>query len=169
MANITIQKVEDATQGGLPIFDELAKRFDQVRQRALELFETRGREYGHALEDWLKAEREILGGWSAAELKEVDGKFELEMTLPRYDAKDVQVTATPNEIIVQADTQHEKKSAEGRVLWSEFGSNHLRRRIELPEPINVDKINATLEKGLLRVAAAKAPATIEKKVHVATA
>jgi len=33
---------------------------EQVRQRAYELFEARGREHGHDREDWLQAEAEIL-------------------------------------------------------------------------------------------------------------
>ncbi len=33
----------------------------QVRERAYQLFEARGREPGHELEDWLRAEVEILG------------------------------------------------------------------------------------------------------------
>ncbi len=35
---------------------------DQIRQRAYELYETRGREDGHDLEDWIRAESEIAGG-----------------------------------------------------------------------------------------------------------
>jgi hypothetical protein len=31
-----------------------------IRQRAFELYETRGRESGHELDDWLTAERELL-------------------------------------------------------------------------------------------------------------
>jgi hypothetical protein len=32
---------------------------DQIRLRALELYEARGREDGHELDDWLRAEAEI--------------------------------------------------------------------------------------------------------------
>ena len=34
---------------------------EQIRSRAYELYEQRGREDGHHEEDWLAAEREILG------------------------------------------------------------------------------------------------------------
>jgi hypothetical protein len=34
---------------------------EQIRIRAYELFEARGREAGHDLEDWLEAEAEITG------------------------------------------------------------------------------------------------------------
>jgi hypothetical protein len=33
----------------------------EIRTRAYELFEARGREEGHELEDWLRAEEEIVG------------------------------------------------------------------------------------------------------------
>jgi P-type Cu2+ transporter len=33
---------------------------DQIRQRAYELYEERGREDGHELDDWLRAEAEIM-------------------------------------------------------------------------------------------------------------
>lgn len=32
---------------------------EEIRKRAYELFEARGREEGHELEDWLRAEQEI--------------------------------------------------------------------------------------------------------------
>jgi Protein of unknown function (DUF2934) len=34
---------------------------EQIRRRAYELYEARGREDGHDLEDWLQAEAEITG------------------------------------------------------------------------------------------------------------
>ena len=34
---------------------------DQIRQRAYQLYEARGREDGHELEDWLRAEAELVG------------------------------------------------------------------------------------------------------------
>ena len=39
---------------------------EQIRSRAYELFEVRGREAGHELEDWLLAEKEITGQKSHA-------------------------------------------------------------------------------------------------------
>jgi len=33
----------------------------QIRQRAYELYEARGREDGHYLDDWLRAEAELVG------------------------------------------------------------------------------------------------------------
>ncbi len=40
---------------------------EQVRMRAYELYENRGKEDGRAMEDWLQAEREVRGTKSFAE------------------------------------------------------------------------------------------------------
>lgn len=166
MPNVAVQRVDEGEPRTLPIFEEIGKRFEEIRRRAAELFELGGRRAGHALDDWLKAEREVLGGWPAAELKDKNGSYELEMTLPGYDAKEVEVTVTPEEIIVHAESKHESKGEEGKVIWSEFGSNNVYRRFELPARIDVDKTQATLDKGLLRITAAKA-ATSSKQIPVA--
>ena len=34
---------------------------EKIRQRAYELYELRGKEDGHNLDDWLKAESEVIG------------------------------------------------------------------------------------------------------------
>ena len=34
---------------------------EQIRRRAYELYEERGREGGHEIEDWLRAESEVTG------------------------------------------------------------------------------------------------------------
>jgi HSP20 family molecular chaperone IbpA len=167
MANVTVQKVEKADIKALPIFEEIEKRLEGVRQRAFDLFQKRGCEIGHAVEDWLKAEHEVMG-WPAAEMTEMDGKYKVGLTLPGFDAKQVQVTATPSEIIVHAQYKPEKKE-EGKVLWSEFGTNDVYRCFETPQPIDVDKIHATLDKGMLHVTAAKAPASKPKPIEVKAA
>jgi HSP20 family molecular chaperone IbpA len=155
MSQIAITKAKGTEKQGLPVFAELAKRLEAIQHRAFDLFEKRGREQGHELDDWLKAEHELLG-WPAAELAERDGTYQIEITLPGFAAKDVEVTATPNELIVHAATHEEKKTKEENVLWTEFGSNDVYRSFGLPEAINLEKVSANLEDGLLRIIAPKA-------------
>ena len=67
----------------------------------------------------------------------------MQVTLPGFEAKDVEVTATANEVIVHAAAKEEKKTQKGNVLWTKFGSNDVYRRFEVPNPINVDRVTAT--------------------------
>ncbi len=167
MPNVAIQKM-NGSEKKLPIFEEIAKRFEEVRHRAFELFENRGCQGGRGLEDWLHAEREILGS-PAAELAEKDGAYELLVALPGFDVKDVRVTATPTEIIVHASSSQEKKSEKNTVLWTEFGSNDVYRQLQIPNSIDADKTTATLEKGVLRITAPKAIQTEKQLIAVKAA
>jgi HSP20 family protein len=162
MSNIAVQKVKDMEAKPLPIFEAIKKRLDDVRRRAYDLFEQRGHALGHELDDWFTAEHEILG-WPAAELVEKDSKYEMQMALPGFDPNEVQVTATPAEIIVHAESKHEKKNKDANVVWSEFVSNDVYRRFELPAAIDVDKTAATLENGMLRIVASKTEAAAQVK------
>ncbi len=152
MSHIPVHKVKDQDKQALPILQEIAKRVDAVKQRAFELFQKRGQDAGRELEDWLQAEHEILG-WPAAELIEKDNAYEVQVTLPGFDAKDIEVTTTPVELIIHAATRQEKKGKEKDVVWTEFGSNDVYRRFELPSKILVEKVVANLEKGILHITA----------------
>jgi HSP20 family protein len=162
MAQVAVTRVNDAEKKTLPVFGEIAKRLQGVQRRAFDLFEKRGGELGHELEDWFKAEHELLG-WPAAELTEKDGAYELEITLPGFEVKDIEVTATPNEVIVHAATEKEKKTQKDNVLWTEFGSNDVYRRFDVPNAINVDQVTAKLDNGILRVNAPKTAKPKETK------
>ena len=65
------------------------------------------------------------------------------------------MTATPSEIVVHAATKQEKKGDKDNVLWTEFGSKNVYRRFEVPNPINLDKVTANIENGLLHINAAQ--------------
>jgi len=163
MENVTVTKGSGPDKKALPVFANLDKRFEEIQRRAFEFFEQRGSTIGNELEDWLKAEHEILG-WPKAQLAEKKDAFEIRLTLPGFEAKDVDVTATPGELIVHAAAETEKKSEEGQVLWTEFGSNELYRRLEFPGTVDVGKITATLDKGVLRIKAPKGAAVPAKAV-----
>jgi hypothetical protein len=57
MQNPTMKKIPAS---GRTAVDE--NREEEIRRRAYELYEERGREDGHDVEDWLRAEAEISGG-----------------------------------------------------------------------------------------------------------
>ena len=165
MSQIAVKKLNGGGKEALPVFGEIARRFEAIERRAFDLFEKRGREVGHEAEDWFKAEHELLG-YAAAELSEKDGTYEMRIALPGFEAKEVEVTATPSDIVVHAATKQEKRGEKDNVLWTEFGSNDVYRRFELPNSIVADKVTANLENGLLRI---NAPEIAKSKATAKTA
>ena len=168
MPNVAIQTVNDSQRERLPFFQEFEKRFNEIQHRAFDLFESGGRRFGRDLENWLTAEREIFGS-PAAELADKGDSYELQMALPGFEPKEVEVTATPGELIVHAASSQEKKSEKKNVLWSEFTSSDVYRRIPAPTPLNTEGATATLEKGVLRITAPKAPETKPRTVSIQAA
>lgn len=160
MSDVKIQKVTTTDERTLPVFAQAEQVLQKIRKRAFELFAGRGFAHGRALEDWLSAEHEVC--WPAAELVERDKDYILSITLPGFERGEIEVTATPRELIVHAASTSERtqkgKAAEGKIRWSEFRSNDVYRRIELPTDVRVDGVKASLHNGLLKLVVPKAPA-----------
>jgi HSP20 family molecular chaperone IbpA len=160
MLELNVQKVSTTDDRSLPIFAEFDRLADRIRLEAFNLFARRGSGDGHALDDWLEAERNVC--WPAAKLIERDGAFVFEVALAGFEPSEISLTATPREIMIKANHEHTKKSDEkeaATLRWAEFRSDEVYRRVDLPSPVDVGKITATLKSGLLVVVAPLAPSS----------
>ena len=78
---------------------------DSIQKRAFNIFRNRNGENGSDLDDWLQAERDVV--WSpASELVDDKKEFRARIALPGFDAKDIQVSAMPDALVIQADATH---------------------------------------------------------------
>jgi HSP20 family protein len=161
MSRVEVQRVPEVSDRSLPIFAEFDKIADQIRLEAYNLFSHRGAGDGHALDDWLEAEKEF--SWPAAELAERDDAYSLKVVVAGFKPNEIAVTATPREIMVKAAHEHESAgtAGEAKTRWSEFRSNDVLRRVELPTAIDVDEISASLKNGLLEIRAPKVKSEAE--------
>ncbi len=155
MPAVAIEKCIDGK--GLP--ERLSKELDEitetVRRQAFTLFERRGGMIGSDLQNWFDAERETV--WSPqSEVIEHDGEYRARIAVPGFQAKDLQVVATPDALIVEAQKTHNHENRDGAVRLCEFTDKKLFRRLGLPSQIDVEKTTASLENGLLEVNAPKA-------------
>jgi len=157
MSKLNIEKVASPDDRKLPVFKEFDEIADQIRVRAYKLFANRGFSMGNDVDDWLTAQREIC--WPAAELVEEDDEFEIKVALAGFETDDISVTATPREVIVKASHKDERKESDERddekVRWSEFRMNDVYRQIPLPADVDVARIKAEFENGMLEIEAPK--------------
>ncbi len=155
MANVAIERCRESEVLPETLRQEMNAIADEIRQRAFGMFERRGGTMGMDLDDWLQAEREVV--WSpASELVENKYGLHARLALPGFDAKDLEVTATPDALIVQAQSTHTHEGTEGDVCFCEFSQKKLFRRLDLPSEIDVEKVTASLDKGILAIDAPKA-------------
>jgi len=154
MSQVAIEKVTDDSPKTLPIFGEIAKQFEAIEQRAFDLFEKRGHEPGHDLEDWIQAEQDVVLS-PTTELVDEGKEFTVRVALPGFEASDIHLSAMRDALIVQADIAHTHKERSDKVCFCEFSEKKLFRRLALPASIDVDRVSASLDKGILQVTAPK--------------
>jgi HSP20 family protein len=157
MAQINVQKAANPEDRKLPIFEDIERMTQKIRDRAFAIFAGCGFKEDQALNDWLAAEHELC--WPASELLEHDQDYALSVAMAGFQPKDITVTATPHELIVHAKaeaTSGDKSKSDGeQVCWSEFRSNDVYRRAELPAEIDVNKVSANYDNGMLKIVAPK--------------
>jgi HSP20 family molecular chaperone IbpA len=165
MSQVLVQKTRDSESTAKPLLEEMKSIADSIRQRAFSLFQNRNEHYyGSDLEDWLQAERDVVFA-PASELTGDEKKFVARIALPGFDPRDVHVSAIPGGVIVQAASSHNHHGNDDGVRFCEFSDKQVYRRLDWPEQVNVDKVTASLDKGILEInapkqAASTAPATV---------
>jgi HSP20 family molecular chaperone IbpA len=155
MSQVAIEKVDGKTPYASPVLEEIKSLSEKIRQRAFELFEYRGGAHGLAVDDWVRAEHDLFRV-PEAELTEKDGKFKVLLNVPGFDPVDMHVTALPDALIVRGSSTHTHDKNDGDVRFCEFDQKTLFLRFDLPAPIDVRKVTANLEKGVLHLTALKA-------------
>jgi HSP20 family protein len=167
MANVSVQKVHHI-ETAPRLRESMKELFDRIQKGAYDLFQRRGATDGSDVEDWLRAERDVV--WMPhSELVEREKEFQMKIAVLGLEAKDIQVSALPDSIIVQAEASLEEEKEEANAHFSEFTVRKLFRRFELPVAINVEQVKATLNDDMLEIVAAKAQEKKKEKSAAVTA
>jgi len=155
MSQVAINKCKSPETTSQTFVEQLKAISESIRTQAFGIFQRRNGGNGSDLDDWLQAEREVV--WSpASELVDNKKEFRARIALPGFDAKDIQVSALPDALVIQADANHTHEGKSGDVCFCEFSAKQLFRRLPLPTSIDVDKVTASVDKGILEVTAPKA-------------
>jgi HSP20 family protein len=141
------------------VLDEIDAMQRRIAERAHRIFRDRGGAIGHAIEDWITAERETI--WRPAlEVRRTRDAFVVEAAVAGLDPKQFDVRVTPAELLLSADVRHSDREQDGEVVLCEYVNGPLFRSYKFPEPIDPSRVAAEYRNGLLRVTAPLAhPAT----------
>ena len=155
MAKVAVQKHAGETQPALALFDDLRKQFEEIQTRAFDLFRQRGSGDGMDLDDWFRAERERFD-IPSGELTEDEKAVHVRAAVPGLKAGDLEVDATPFELVVRGETTRRRESKKGEPRFTELSEHRILRRFALPAEINVEEAEARVEDGMLTVDLPKA-------------
>jgi HSP20 family protein len=174
MATTTVlQRTEEKPATIQPVkFENLAERvnnlFQTVAKRAYQIFEGNGRTFGHDIEDWFKAEMELLHPVHV-EITQSGEELEVRAEVPGFSEKEIEVSVEPQRLTITGKRETNKEEKKGKTVYEESCSNQILRTVELPMAVDADKVTATLKNGILQMTMPKAARgkTIEIKPKAA--
>lgn len=174
MAETTaVQRAEEKPMAIHPVkFENLAekanKMFESVAKRAYQIFEGSGRNWGHEIDDWFKAEMELLHPVHVA-ITESGEELEVKAEVPGFNEKEIEVSVEPRRLTITGKRESSKEDKKGKTVYEESCSDQILRVVDLPMAVDADKVTATLKNGILQMTMPKAAKgkTIEIKPRAA--
>lgn len=118
---------------------------------------------------------ELGSGWGAmtaidlnvrADLKETKDAVELTLEMPGIAQEDVKITLEDNVLTVSGEKKVEKEEGEGAYHLSERSYGSFARSIALPRNVDMERIDATMSDGLLKITAPKIATPEAKTVQI---
>jgi len=100
---------------------------------------------------------------------EKNGEYEITAELPGLDEKSVDVKLSNGVLSISGEKSEEKEEKKEGYYCSERRYGSFRRAFRVPEGVDVDKITADFEKGVLKIKLPKTPESQkeEKKIEIA--
>ena len=141
------------------LFDRAREISQYIAQRAYEFFESRGRQVGYDIEDWLRAELELLRP-VPVDISETDDKLIVRAELPGFRLEEIKVSVEPRRVIISGKIEEKDEPKAEKTISSERQSDELFRSLDLPVSVDPASATATLQNGILELSISKAT-TIE--------
>jgi len=135
-----------------------------IAHRAHELFEARGREHGHDLEDWLQAESELLAPVSIA-MSESEDRITVRANVAGFQPHELEVSVEPSRITIFGRKKRSNGDAEAGTA-KETGSSpdQVLEVIDLATEVMPERAVVRLKEGDLNV---EVPALSKNKIGIA--
>jgi len=87
----------------------------------------------------------------ATNIFETDKEFRIELLLPGFKKEDVQLIHKENLLTIKVDNVQEENNEEYKYAHREFGASNFEKQYRLPISVDVEKISAKFENGILKV------------------
>ena len=111
---------------------------------------------GAFTEDWMPS----------VDISETEKNFVVKAELPGIEAKDVDISISGNRLIIKGEKKREEEEKDEHHYFVERYSGSFQRVFQLPSNVQEDKIEATFDKGVLKVSLPKAEEAKKKKIDI---
>src|SRR5579884_1048152 len=102
----------------------------------------------------------------ALDVYEKDGKYVLDVAVPGYESKDVNVEVNGSTVTVSGTHNETDEKRKARFYRREVRSGSFSRSVTLPQDLDPENVDATLNKGVLTIALTPIKPIAPKKIAV---
>lgn len=103
-------------------------------------------------EDWFTVPRMRMGvKFPEMDVYEKDNNVVAELNVPGFDPKQFDISVKEGILRVRGGMEEKKEEKDKNYWRKEIRSNSFERAVSLPSSVNEDKIDATYEKGILKI------------------
>lgn len=95
-------------------------------------------------------------------VKETKENYTIELAAPGMEKSDFKIEMENDALIISTQKQEEKKNEGERYSRVEFRYSNFKRSFSIPEDVDVEKIAASYENGILNIALPKKEVTVSK-------
>jgi HSP20 family protein len=135
--------------------EHVQRLYDSIARRAFEIFDGNGRWNGHDMDDWLKAESEVLHPVHL-EISETDGALTVRAEVPGFAANELDIQVDGTRLQISGKHESKEESKKGKTVYSERCAKEVFRSVTLPAVVEGSKAKATLKDGILTIELPKA-------------
>jgi len=84
-------------------------------------------------------------------VKEDENTFEMELSVPGYDKKDISINLENNVLSISSEKEVKEEKENTNYTMREFSKSSFSRSFTLPKSVNADKIKADYNNGILNL------------------
>jgi HSP20 family protein len=132
------------------IFNQFSQVHELIARRAFEIFESNGGSPGHDLEDWFRAESELLRP-VPLNVIELNGEYVVRAEVPGFGGRDIKISVEPRCLAVSGKLQTNEEGENGRLIRSAWCANQIFRTLDLPSDVDTSTVSASVQDGILTV------------------
>ena len=138
------------------VFESMQEIYDDIARRAFEIFENNGRVFGRDLDNWFRAESEVLNP-TRIEIFDTGEALKIQAEVPGFKPEELEVSVEPQSLTIVGKREAGKELKNGdKVVYNERRADQVLRVVQLPEAVLPDKVTATLKSGILELDMPKA-------------
>jgi HSP20 family protein len=130
--------------------NQFSRISDGIARREFDMIENRGGSPGHELEDWFRAESELLRP-VPVNVAESDGECIVGAKVRGFGNKDIDVIVEPAQLAISGKRETKENERNGKMIRGESRAERILRVVDLLPFADTSKISPILRDGILIV------------------